>query len=65
MPHSERVLDDRRNIAIALTETEKGEAKAQVCDMACLQQLSLGRINAPGAQGSYPIDFAALWGKHD
>src|SRR5580693_6343778 len=28
-----------RNIAIALTEAEKGEAKAQACEKACLQRL--------------------------
>jgi hypothetical protein len=27
-------------IAIALTEVEKGEAKAQACENACLQQLT-------------------------
>jgi hypothetical protein len=32
--------DDWRNIPIALIDTEKGEGKAQACDIACLQQLS-------------------------
>jgi len=30
--------DSWQKISMALIEAEKGEAKAQACDMACLQQ---------------------------
>jgi hypothetical protein len=41
-------LHNCRNIAIALIDTEKGEGKAQDCDIACSRQLrKRGSLNLP------------------
>ena len=39
MPHSERALDDWRNVPVLLIDPREGEQRAQACEKACQQQL--------------------------